>query len=83
MCMLMGHMPFFKKYNCTDPFYKLISPVKFHNFWSQMAKSMLKFDKQFVFSAGFKNLIENIFLKKVAAFEDILKLAWIKDETYS
>ena len=34
MCMLMGHMPFFKKYSATDPFFKLVSPAGFPKFWS-------------------------------------------------
>ena len=48
-----------------------------------MAKSMLRYDKKFAFSANFKILIENIFLKKVVSFADMLKFAWVREEVYA
>ena len=48
-----------------------------------MHKSVLKIDKKFSFSDGFKKLIEGIFLKKVKSFEEIQTDEWYKGDVFS
>lgn len=72
-------MPFYKKDSPTDTFFKFITVESIHKFWNNLEKRMGKVDKTFKLSSDFKNLIEDIFFKRVASFAAILESVWVRE----
>jgi hypothetical protein len=72
-------MPFYKKDSPTDTFFKFITAESIHKFWTNIEKRMGKVDKKFKLSSDFKNLIEDIFLKRINSFAAILESVWVRE----